>query len=124
MTMAREMLGGGISAGQAAALGGQNNTVASTGSVQTDAATLNSSNNVVSGADGTKGVILTGAQGDEVWVFNNAASTLKVYPPVGGAIAVPGTGTGTTNAAFSHLTFKTVQYKFQTNTQVFPLVTA
>jgi hypothetical protein len=124
MTMAKELIGGGISAGQAQAMGGQNNTVAATGSTQGDAAALNASNNLVSGADGTKGVTLTAAAGDEVWVFNNAASTLKVYPPVGGAIAVPGTGTGTTNAAFSHLTFKVVQYKFQTNTQVYPLVTA
>jgi hypothetical protein len=52
-----------------------------------------------------------------VWVFNNSASTLKVYPPTGAAIAVVGTGVGTVNAAFSQLTYKTTIYKCLTSTQ-------
>lgn len=126
MAYAKEIMGGGLSAGQAQAIGGQTNTsVTAAGSTQTDATALNSSINVVGSADGAKGVILLAGQpGDEVWVFNNAGSTLKVYPPTGAAIAVPGTGLGSANAAFSHLTYKVVIYKCVSSTQWFSNVTA
>lgn len=125
MTMAFEAMQGGLSAGTAQAMGGAGATLASTGSVQGDGAVPKVSINIVSGADGTKGVTLPALSlGDELWIFNNSASTLKVYPPTGSAIAVPGTGLGTANSAFSHLTYKTVVYKCQSSTQIFPLVTA
>lgn len=124
MAMAKEMMGGGMSAGMAAAQGGVYTAVTAAGSVQGDAATVGSSMSVVAGADGTKGVILTGQVGDEVWVFNNAGSTLKVYPDSGAAIAVAGTGLGSANAAFSQLTYKTTLYKKFTSTQWVALTTA
>lgn len=117
MALAKDVMGGGFSAGQALALGGNYAAITATGSAQTDAATLSASNCVVAGADGTKGVILTGDVGDSVWVFNNSGSTLKVYPNTGAAIAVAGTGLGTANAAFSQLTYKTTEYKKITSTQ-------
>ena len=125
MATAKEVMGGGFSAGQAKALGGGYSTLAATGSAQGDAALVTASMTVVSAADGTKGVILpAGEVGDEIWVFNNSGSTLKVYPPTGSAIAVPGTGLGSANAAFSHLTYKTMIYKIFTSTQVVPITSA
>jgi len=116
MAYASELVGA-FPPGQASAVGGQYNAITAAGSAQGSAATLTASMSVVAGADGTKGVILKGQPGDEVWVFNNSASTLKVYPPTGAAIAVVGTGVGTANAAFSQLTYKTTIYKCLTSTQ-------
>lgn len=123
MAMAKEVMGGGFSAGQATALGGGSGSVAAAGSASTDATAVNSSIVIATAADGTKGVILTGQVGDEVWIFNNAASTLKVYPPAGAAIDVTGTGLGTANAAYSLLTFKVGLFKCQSATQWFVVVT-
>lgn len=117
MGLAKDIMGGGFSAGQALALGGNYKAVTATGSAQTDAATLSASNCVVASADGTKGVILSGDVGDSVLVFNNSASTLKVYPNSGAAIAVPGTGLGSANAAYSHTTYAVCTYKKITSTQ-------
>ena len=124
MAYAREVMGGGVSAGTAAALGGAGGTVAAAGSAQSDATLVQSSISIATGADGTKGVILAaGVPGDEVWIFNNAGSTLKVYPPSGAAIDLTGTGLGTANAAHSLLTFKCALYKCQSSTQWFVIVT-
>lgn len=117
MAYAKELVGSGMSPGEASGIGGQYNAVTALGSSQATAAPLTASMSVVASADGTKGVILQGQVGDEVWVFNNSASTLKVYPPTGAAIAVVGTGLGTGNAAFSQLTYKTTIYKCLTSTQ-------
>jgi len=124
MAMAKEVMGGGFSAGQAQALGGQGVTLAATGSTVADAALVKSSICIVSGGDGTVGVVLPAGQvGDEIWLFNNSASTLKVYPNTGAGITVTGTGLGTADAVYSHLTYKTVLYKMQSATQWFIVVT-
>jgi uncharacterized membrane protein len=61
--------------------------VAATGSTQANAAALAEGLNVVSAADGTKGVRLpTAVAGMVVIVKNTAAAALKIYPAVGGAI--------------------------------------
>lgn len=121
MATAREVMGGGFSAGQAAALGGQyNGSVTAAGSSQTDATAIVSSLNVVASADGSKGVILPAGQvGDAVTIFNNSGSTLKVYPPSGAAISVPATGLGTANAAYSHTTYAVCTYVCVSSTQWF-----
>jgi hypothetical protein len=123
MALAKDMMGGGFSAGQASAAGGNYKAVTATGSTAADAASLSASNCVVGSADGTKGVILTGQVGDSQWVFNNSASTLKVYPTTGSAICVTGTGLGTANAAHSLLTYKCALYKKVTTTQWFVVLT-
>jgi len=120
MALAKDIMGGGFSSGQARALGGNYQAVTAVGSAQTDASTLSASNCVVAGADATKGVILNGDVGDEVWVFNNSGSTLKVYPNSGAAIAVPATGLGTANASYAHTTYAVVIYKKITSTQWLP----
>jgi hypothetical protein len=121
MALSKDVMGGGFSAGQARALGGNYTTVAATGSVITDAAALTASNVVVTAADGTKGVQLIGNVGDSVTVFNNSGSTLKVWPgSTSEAIAVPGTGLGTAAAAYSHTTYAVVTYSKITSTQWLP----
>lgn len=126
MALATELVGVGFSPGQAAGIGGQTNSaLAATGSTIADAAAVKASMVIVTGADGNKGVILTGGNGDEVWIFNNAGSTLKVYPDSStSAISVAGTGLGSVGAAFSHLTFKSAIYKRISSTQWFVNVTA
>jgi len=62
-------------------------TVAAVGDAQDNAAVLAEGLNVVSAADGTKGVRLpTAVAGAVVIVKNTAAGALKIYPATGGAI--------------------------------------
>ncbi len=125
MTYATELVGAGISPGTAAGMGGAYAAIAAAGSVQGDGTVVGASMAMVTGADGTKGVTLkSGQPGDEVWIFNNAGSTLKVYPPTGAAISVAGTGVGSANAAFSQLTYKATLYKYFTSTQIVAVTTA
>lgn len=125
MATAVERMQGGCSAGQAQALGGASGTVAALGSVQGDAAPVIASQTIVTGADGTKGAILpSGTVGDILTLFNSSASTLKVYPDVGGAISVNGTGLGSANAAFSQLAQKCTKYVRQSSTQWFAITSA
>ena len=126
MALSANVMRGGFSAGQAVAMGGTAfSSVAAAGSTQTDATAVTSDVAIVTAADGTKGVRLPAAQpGDSVVLFNNAGSTLKVYPPTGAAITVQGTGVGSANAAFSQLTYKTTEYFCVSSTQWFGLTSA
>ena len=125
MAFGNEIMGAGFSAGQATAMGGSSGSLAATGSTQANAAAVVSSLTIVTAADGTKGVILPAAQpGESCVLFNNAGSTLKVYPPSGSAISVAGTGVGSANAAFSQLTYKCTLYVCQSATQWLAITTA
>lgn len=126
MAYAKERMQGGTSAGQSVALGGGTGTVTATGTAITDAAALNASINVVSGADGNKGVALTGGQtGDDVWVHNDSASVLKVYPQSTAAkIAISGTSTGSAGAAISLAANKACHLKCQSSTQWLAILSA
>lgn len=119
MAYAKEIMQGGQSAVGAIAIGGGTGTVTATGSAITDAAALSASINVVAGADGTKGVALTGGQvGDEVWVHNNAASGLKIYPQsTSASIVISGTSVGTAGAAITLAANKGCILKCQSSTQ-------
>lgn len=93
------------SAGTVTALGGggggvgSEGTVAATGSVQGDAAAITENVTEVTGADGTKGVILTDGEAAEYVVWNSdGANNLKVYPPSGHAIAQLATNANVTLA--------------------------
>ena len=111
MALSKDLLGGGFSAGQAQALGGNYTTTAATGSALASAALITASNTIVTGADGTKGVYLSANVGDSVWIFNNSGSSLKVYPgSASEAIAVPGTGLGTGGAAYTQTTYSNCEY--------------
>ena len=112
MALAKKMMGGGVSAGMAKAICGDYGAITAAGSSQATATAVNVGNSVVASADGTKGVTLpaVASPGESVTLFNNSGSTCPVYPPVGAAIAVAGTGLGTANSAFSQLTYKTTTY--------------
>ena len=119
---ATELVGCGFSPGQASGAGGTYSALAATGSSQATGATTVASMSIVSAADGTKAVTLQGQAGDEIWLFNNSASTLKVYPDSGSAIAVTATGLGTANASFDHATYKNGLYKKVSSTQWFVIL--
>jgi len=125
MTFTKEIMGGGTSAGQARAIVGSGGSIAAAGSTQADATLVKASVSIVTAADGTKGVILPAVKsGESCTLFNNAGSTLKVYPPTGAAISVAGTGLGSANAAFSQLTYKSTTYVCQSATQWFAVTSA
>ena len=116
MALATERMGGGMSAGEAKAAGGLPVTLVVTGasSSQALAAPIKASNVIFSGGDGTKSASLPdGENGDMVQCFNNSGSTVPVFPPVGGAICVPGTGLGSANASYAHTTYASVIYTCQ-----------
>ena len=118
MSLATERMGGGMPAGEAKAIGGQTVSLAVSGasSTQALAAPVQASNVILTGGNGTKSAVLPyGENGDEVTLFNNSGSTVPVFPPVGGAIAVPGTGLGTANASYAHTTYATCIYKCQSS---------
>ncbi len=124
MALANELMGLGFSAAQARGMGGGYAGITALGTVQADAVAVNAGSNVVAGADGTVGARLPSCEvGAEVWVFNNSGSTLKVWPDVGAAIPVTGTGLGTVNNAYSLLTYKTGLFKRVTSTQWLLIVT-
>ena len=120
MGLAREIMLSGFSAGQARGMNGGYASLVALGSTQANAAPITSSAHIVTGADGTTGIRLVGEIGDSLWIFNNSGSTLKVYGATGEAIAVPGTGLGTANAAYSHTTYAVVEYIKFTATQWVP----
>ena len=118
MAFAREIMGGGISAGAARAICGQGASLAATGTVQGDAAEIKSAVTIITGADGTKGTKLPASKAGEWCItFNNSGSTCKMYPPTGAAISVAGTGLGSANTAFSHLTYACTLWICQSSTQ-------
>ncbi len=119
MALVKKMLGGGVPAGMGRAICGDYGAITAAGSIQGDGAAVNVGNSIVASADGTKGVTLpaVASPGESVTLFNNSGSTLKVYPPVGAAIAVAGTGLGSANSAFSQLTYKCTTYICFTATQ-------
>ena len=87
MTIAKDVMGGGFSAGQAQALGGTvAMTVSAAGSTISDATALTASNNYVTTVASGAGVILpNGVIGDAVQIYNAGANPLKVYPPNSGS---------------------------------------
>ena len=88
MALAKDIMGGGFSAGQAQAIAGSRNTsVSAAGTTQGTATTLTASFNAVTTVAASSGVILyDGSLGDSIIVYNGGANALTVYPPVGDAI--------------------------------------
>ncbi len=96
MATARDLMKGGMSAGTAKAMGGQTNmTVSAAGSTQGTATALTATNNFISTAAASSGVLLaTEELGSDVWIYNGGANTLTVYPHTGGKINVASTNAG------------------------------
>lgn len=119
MALASELVGVSMDPLMACTVGGAFNlAVVATGSTQTNGTFITASNVISTGANGTTGVTLPAAQpGDSIWIFNNTASTLKVYPPNAAAIAVPGTGLGSANANYAQTANSMCVYKCFSATQ-------
>lgn len=76
-----------LTAQKAASSGTQYETVAAAGNAQGDATAMSADFVLVTGADGTKGVILPApVAGRTLMLKNNTNAVLKVYPATGGAI--------------------------------------
>jgi predicted RecA/RadA family phage recombinase len=81
-------------------------TVAATGSVQGDAAQLQEGFNLVTAADGTKGVVLPAAvAGMVVQVKNNTNAVLKVYPAASDTVNGLSANAAISVAAFTNAVF-------------------
>jgi len=88
MTKLSTLSTSGLSAVAALAIGGDTATgLTAAGSTQATALALPAANNFIATAAASTGVILPpGNAGDFVFVYNGGASTVTVYPPVGGTI--------------------------------------
>lgn len=112
MTLAKELMGVGMSAAAASTI--PNGTVAAvtaTGSsTQATAVELAAGVNRVTGSDGVR--LPSVGAGQSVMVINDTGSTIKVWPPVGGAIQVVATsfGSAVADAASSLTTYATWNY--------------
>jgi len=82
MALAKNIMGGGFSAGQARAINGAiASAVSAAGTVITDATDLLADINLISTVGASSGVQLANAEvGDSQIVYNGGANTLKVYP--------------------------------------------
>ena len=81
-------------------------TVAAAGTGQSDGGAVASDFSVVTGADGTKGVVLpTAVAGMQILIKNNTAAILKVYPATGGAINALSANAAISMASLTSATF-------------------
>ena len=97
MALAREVMGGGFSAGQAKALNGNLKTaISAAGTTQGTATALTASTSLVSTATSLQGVQLPAVEvNDSCVVFNdNTGVTIVVYPDSGAKINQLSTNTG------------------------------
>jgi len=88
--------------------------ISAAGSTQGTATALTKEINVVSTvSSGANGVVLPTAVAGMVLIVNNtSANTLNVYPATGGAV-----NSGSTNAAYSHVSGASIQYYATSSTQ-------
>jgi len=113
MTLALEMVRGGISAGSAKAINGAGSvqaSVSAAGSTISDATSLVSSINLVGTVAAGSGVLLPNSEiGDEVLVYNNQVTeNLLVYPPSGSTINQLSASTGMQLAPYTACNFKKI----------------
>lgn len=89
-SIAKNLVGGGFSAGQANAATGAidvRNTLTATGSSASDALSVGSAVNRFTTVAASTGAICQVLQaGDQIVVVNHGANSLTVYPPTGGTI--------------------------------------
>ena len=98
MPLATDIMGGGLSAGQAKAINGNTNfSLSAAGTTQATATALTATNNYISTVAGSSGVRLPNASHrDSIRIYNAGANPLTIYPPVGSRIYPASTNTGIT----------------------------
>lgn len=112
MPSSQELMGAGLSAGQARMIpsGGVTAVTATSSSTQATAVEIKSGVSRITGADGVK--LPAANPGDSFTLINDTGSTIKVWPPTGGAIQIPGTsfGAAVANANGNLTLFSTAVY--------------
>lgn len=104
MALARQMMGGGLSSGQARAINGSVATaLTAAGTTQGTALAINAGTAVFGTVAASSGAILPSCEiSDEVFVYNGGANALTVYPDSGAQInqvaANGGVSVGTSTA--------------------------
>ena len=86
MPLAKNVMSGGTSAGQARAINGNNvnSAITAAGTTQGTATAVTADLGIVSTATTGQGVILYAAvPGDDQWIYNGTSTDIKVYPPSG-----------------------------------------
>lgn len=110
-----QVMGGGLSQGNAIAINGSmNNTVSAAGTTQGTATTLGAGNNLLTTVASGAGVIMPqGQPGDELDIFNMGANACLVYPATSAKInslATNGAFTLATNTGCKVKQWSTTQY--------------
>ena len=112
MTLAKELIGVGLSPVTASTVphGTVAAVTATAASAQATAVELAAGVNRVTGSDGVR--LPNCEAGGSCIVVNDTGSSIKVWPPTGGAIQIPGTsfGLAVVNTAATHTLFSTVEY--------------
>ena len=112
MTLAKELVGVGISpmTAQTVPHGTIAAVTATTSSALATAVELAAGVNRVTGSDGVR--LPNCEAGGSCIVVNDTGSSIKVWPPTGGAIQIPGTsfGLAVVGTAATHTLFSTVEY--------------
>lgn len=112
MALAKEMTGVGFApiASQYMVNGGVAAVTATSSSTLATAVELAAGINRVTGADGVR--LPNCEAGGSVIVVNDTGSTIKVWPPTGGAIQVAGTsfGSAVVGTAYSLTTYSTTEF--------------
>jgi hypothetical protein len=112
MTLAKELIGVGIPPVSATFVpnGGVAAVTATPSSTLANAVELAAGVNRVTGTDGVR--LPNCEAGGSVIVVNDTGVSIKVWPPVGGAIQIPGTsfGLAVAGTAATHTPFSTVEY--------------
>ncbi|HXE55519.1 MAG TPA: hypothetical protein VN541_21020 [Tepidisphaeraceae bacterium] len=103
----------GLSAGTALAIGGSVGSLTGAGTTTTDAAIIATDIVRLTGASNSGARLQPGTPGDEVFILNESANTIKIYPPSGGT-----PNAGSADAAISLTTLKPAQVKYITATAV------
>jgi hypothetical protein len=123
MAYAKNIMGGGTSAGQAAAItGGGVTGIVALGTTNVDATPLQpvSAHEVTTSAASTGVRLADGAPGDDTAVFNNSGQTLLVYPPAGDQI----NALAVTTQGFSMANGKTALFRCISSTRWMAILTA
>ena len=119
-----KIVGAGIAPMAAAQIAGDLQTgVTAAGTTQAGATPVYGDNVVVTTAAASSGVILSGnagfAPGDDVFLTNQGANSLSVYPPVGGQI-----NAGGVNAAFAVAAGKSTFFRSVGGNQFYAMAAA
>lgn len=110
MALAKQMMGGGLSAGMARAINGSVATgLTAAGTTQSDALALNAGFNLLETVAASSGAVLPSCEvGDSVEVYNAGANTATLYPDSGSNINSLSANSGISLATSTAIKFRRV----------------